>query len=90
MQHVNEAIKKARKNGLIPREITLGESWMAQVLLMPEFWQALGKAEGWKEGVKINGVTQIKGSGWWHHWHDFIDALASGKTPDEFFKEILK
>lgn len=44
---IEQAIIKAQENGLIPREITLGQSWIAQVLLLPEFWQALGKAMGW-------------------------------------------
>lgn len=56
---ISEAIQKAQENGLVPREITLGESWTAQVLLMPEFWQSLGKAIGW-EVVAENGYNEEK------------------------------
>jgi hypothetical protein len=26
---------------------------------------------------------------WQYHWHRFIDHLAEGKTPEDFFRELL-
>lgn len=58
-------------------------------LLDPLFWQALGKAEGWIDGDKDSyGVPKEKW-GWKDQWHRFIDKIADGGTPDEFFKDLL-
>lgn len=68
------------------------------ILLDPQFFQALGKAEGWY-GTKCydcaghfdtplfieNGDPCVR-----HVWHRFIDHLIAGKDADSFFKELLK
>lgn len=94
MTHLNTAIKRAIESGYRPilrGGFTGEENWnIEKILLDPKFFQCLGVAEGWKEGVKINGVIKVKGSGWWCKWHDFIDALADGKTAETFFEELLK
>ena len=53
----------------------------------PLFWQALGKAEGWKEPAEIGGTTT---EGWRFRWHAFINWLANGQDADLFFKNLLK
>ena len=58
-------------------------------ILDPKAWQAVGKVEGWKQGVMIGGVRQIKGSGWWDKMHDLIDALARGETIEDYLGSIL-
>jgi len=80
-------------------------SIQAKMFLDPEFWQALGVSSGFKEredlrnkAIERSGGISYTDNGinntiWYYSlqlWHKFIDALASGKTPDEFFKEILK
>lgn len=72
-------------------------------LFDPLFWQALGKSLGWKEKIhKSAQNTIIKDllrhgtcnwscqPEWLHHWHRFISALAEGKSPDDFFNNLLK
>ena len=61
------------------------------ILLDPDFWKCLGKALGWEgmRGVYTDG-NRKKTEEWLYHWHRFIDHIAEGKKPDEFFNELLK
>lgn len=54
--------------------------------LDPIRWQALGKALGWPKPDRFNRYKV----GWVYQWHLFIDHIASGKSADEFFKELVK
>ena len=48
------------------------------IFLDPEFWCALGRTLGWHhERV------------WKGQWHRFIDQLAEGKTPEDFFAHLI-
>lgn len=72
-------------------------------LLDPLFWQALGKAEGWELWVCDNCHTKYEGpslcpkcrrgsakkKGYQYYWHDFIEHLIAGKSPDTFFQALL-
>lgn len=67
-------------------------SWMKnweRAVLDPTFWQALGKAEGWKK-LHYEDMEGNYDECWQCHWHSFIDHLASGKDADSFFKALLK
>lgn len=67
--------------------------------LDPLFWQALGKSLGWTahcdkaflEGFahKPSTCEGCKKAAWVNRWHQFIDHLASGGTPDDFFTNLL-
>lgn len=71
----------------------------ATVLLDPDFWKALGKAEGWS----YKSVPQIFESAdqdesyldydtieeWKYQMHNFIDHLIAGKEVDSFFNNLL-
>ena len=73
--------------------------WYSEILFDPLFWQALGKAEGWrdkdnsrnkfwtsqKEGNKITLLDE-----WENQCHNFIDHLITSKPIDTFFEELLK
>lgn len=76
-------------------EIGRKKAFACMILLDPAFWQALGKAEGWPtaereemRGIEPNDVSAA--FGWLKYWHRFLDHLASGKSADEFFEEIIK
>lgn len=66
----------------------------------PLFWQALGKAMGWKEFYRQPTPKQEERSNqkvfmrrfprWKKEWHRFIDHLIKGKDAESFFKELLK
>lgn len=58
--------------------------------LDPLFWSALGKAEGWIDSMPSTYDFNHEIPEWKHHWHRFIDHLAEGKSPDDYFKELLK
>lgn len=55
-------------------------------LLDPLFWQALGKVCRWEKHAAFEmGYDHC----WICNWHHFIDALVEGKSPDEFFNQLL-
>lgn len=91
MQHVKKAIERASM-----QDDTRAGYWNCncvdeEIFFDPFFWRALSVAEGWSFMAEGSSVTRSYGTDEWRvRWHNFIDALASGKTPDEFFKEILK
>ena len=99
---IPETIKKAIEGGYDnqnARYIALGlESQThcnySDIFLDPNFWQSLGKAMEWGE-VCINCHNSASScceekynQDWKYFWHNFIDALASGKTAEGFFKEL--
>ncbi len=67
----------------------------------PTFWQSLCLGaklitptidrhnSGKFSGPRIEKVRVTKRETWVYYWHDFIDHLASGGTPDDFFKDLL-
>ena len=67
------------------------------VLLDPEAWKAVGKVEGWKGKVisqKIDPST-IEGvyeeyavEGWYVRMHRMIDALADGKSIEQYLETL--
>ena len=64
-----------------------------EFFLDPLFWQSLGKGLGWEETVEIEIpdfplTPALTATQWKVHWHRFIDALAEGRTSEEFFREL--
>lgn len=62
------------------------------ILLDPLFWQALGKAEGWKKCTMYSFSTGKVYSEheWQFNMHRFIDHIIAGGTVDDFFNNLLK
>ncbi len=63
----------------------------SDTLLDPLFWQALGKGLGWN-GKNMDACCESNPGSqdeWFYNWHNFIDHLASGKSVDSFFEELL-
>lgn len=85
---ISEAIKKAIDNGYNQTKYQWTPWITGQIFMQKEFWQCLGKAMGWKQGGKIGGKFMFKGSGAWLKWHDMVDHLSDGGTPESFFKEL--
>lgn len=59
----------------------------------PNFWSSLGKSLGWAEREEDINQYQFSSKGlrtWKYHWHLFIDHLAEGKSPEDFFKNLIK
>lgn len=60
----------------------------------PEFWRCLGKGMGWCSEIELpNGLCNnckrlYCDSSWLNYWHKLIDALADGKTIDDYFETI--
>jgi hypothetical protein len=64
-----------------------------EFFLDPLFWQSLGKGLGWEETVEVEipdfpMTPALKATQWKVHWHHFIDAVAEGRTPEAFFREL--
>lgn len=80
------AVKYANADGLPDMYARDGYEIIAeQILLDPAFWQALGKARGWKE---YEGGYEDYSAGWVFHWHRLIDHLATGKDVESFFEKL--
>lgn len=54
-------------------------------LLDPKFWQALGKTMGWSIMQMAADGTPVYDTS---EWHAMIDALAEGKTIEEYFETL--
>lgn len=97
---IQEAIKKAIEegwnyNGSDMNEYTGYEHNIKPQLafLDPQFWVCLGKAMGWKKEISCPDhrpccIVMHYEMIWKPYWHDFIDALAEGKSAESFFKEL--
>jgi hypothetical protein len=67
-----------------------------ETFLDPQFWQALGQGLGWDQAIKTlhivdNGrptMVTSTGQSWLSHWHGFVDCLAEGKTPEDYFAQL--
>lgn len=63
--------------------------------LDPLFWQCFGKVMGWKypDGTdvakyRMNDPKHTAYPVYLYHWHRLIDALAEGKTIEQFFESL--
>lgn len=102
---MKDAIQKAIEGGFVETDFhrendDYSTLMPSAVWSDPLFWQALGKAMGFNDTCYHLGqgafrhTTQSCGDPhsmkrWQYEWHDFIDALAEGKSPDEFFTQLL-
>jgi hypothetical protein len=93
---MKKAIELAIKGGW---KMPLGfQGWASEAAIPiatndPSFWQCLGKELGWeKEVTYYNSFTDGKENNdpWRLHWHQFLEALMDGKTPDQFFNSLLE
>jgi hypothetical protein len=100
MTHIEQAIKEAVENGYADHAYcnefdkyeSSGSYCYSTVFLDPLFWQALGKARGWRQDVVEQDVQLLDNKasilvnwGWKLRWHRFIDHLAEGKDAEIFF-----
>lgn len=109
MTHIEQAIKEAESAGYdseypfiegnLPLKVFRRQREIQHVAFLdPSFWQALGKARGWKKECNdcfLAGFARKKycerciSDGYLHQWHSFINVLASNGTPEEFFASIV-
>jgi hypothetical protein len=59
-----------------------------ETFLDPVFWQALGKALGWREEKASVVMYRVTEPEWQSTWHRFIDHLAEGNTAESFFEQL--
>lgn len=58
----------------------------SEILLNPKSFQAVGKVEGWEEHSHAYGMVDM--SGWHSNMHRMIDALAEGKTIEQYLESL--
>ncbi len=96
---IKKAIEGGWRNDFKPDFIVSMETFICRqdkykVLLDPKFWQALGKAEGWKRSREVwcYGSTKFQQckERWQNEMHTFTQHIANGGTIDEFFNNLLK
>lgn len=100
---IQEAIEKAKKGGWqqpLPQFLLNSTIDTRHSFFDPAFWQALGKALGWKSdtfehtrGSHADDFADVEPChcgerDWLYHWHRFIDHLAEGGTPESFFATL--
>jgi len=63
---------------------------VAYALLAPEAWKAVGKVEGWHDKFDgdVSGLRYMSMEPWLVNMHRMIDALADGKTIEEFLATL--
>lgn len=97
MNHTQRAIQLAKSAGYQTTIMSYDDGFYpwAETWLDPKFWQFLEKSLDWQPVCRNDGANnliywpQTCLVGWFYHQHRFIDALASGQTPDDFFATIL-
>lgn len=77
-------------------DVRKGKKWhlrSAEIALNPTFWQALGKACGWKTEKNKSMIEQQSGDVF-QHWYQkamhFYDLVLNGKDTSDYWTEILK
>jgi hypothetical protein len=67
-----------------------------ETFLDPKFWHALGRALGWDAPSDVcircsqgETCTEHHGAYWMYQWHCFIQDIANGKRPEEFFAGLF-
>jgi hypothetical protein len=93
---IEDAIKEAKKGGWEPKkgwhfeDQTIYEPgldipnivWdLEHCFLDPSFWQSLGKELNWNGGEYFSNKWRIE-------LHRFIDYIADGKSPHQFFGDL--
>ena len=93
--HPFGAVKLNGKEWTAP-EVIVNYYHQPTYLLDPSFWQALGKARGWKdddahvwghEDMPMRDEELVL-SAWENKMHDFIHHLAEGKDANSFFANL--
>ncbi len=65
-----------------------------KILLDPKAWEAVGKVEAptgkvaWSEHIEDYGFQSVAVPGWFYQMHLMIDALAEGKSLEEFIETL--
>lgn len=87
---IQEAIEKAYKEGFVyeHHECSFQKEEYEHYLLRPLFWQSLGKAMGWGYTFLRDPCEVFSQEEWKDKWHDFIDYIAEGGTPESFFDTL--
>lgn len=95
---IKEAVASGWNNKYAHFYCPLSDGQDDHAFIDPLFWQALGRARGWKgiveyvieekmeheSSLHIDSAWEV----WQYHQHRFIDALAEGRSVEEFFKEL--
>jgi hypothetical protein len=81
---IQSFIEKAIEGGWRPKGTLYKEDFMDAHILDPEMWKAVGKVEGWSKGLK--GYSREVP--WRRNMHRMVDALAEGKSIEEFLATL--
>lgn len=97
---IQDFLMKAVQGGWKPKDNLVvdkhNENTFAQLVLDPAAWQAVGKVEGWEpigyadtEYTFFDTTNRIKNvEEWYVKMHRMIDALAEGKTIEQFLQDL--
>lgn len=80
---------KLKSMGEVTAQALIFSIGVGNIVIDPEFWRCLGKGLEWPDGW-IKDPAPYFMEEWKAEWHRFIDKIASGGTPDEFFNNLLK
>lgn len=75
------------------------ESGISEWQLDPLAWKAVGKVLGWEDSLWVGQMSQLVGEKlethkwevpqWQYQMHRMLDALAEGKTPNQYLESIM-
>lgn len=91
---IQDFIAKAIEGGWISQWGTMThinlEPIKHEILLDPEAWKAVGKVEGWPDTSEIAQGLPVPMTtiGWLWNMHRMIDALAEGKSVEEYLETL--
>ena len=82
---LSEFRDKAKQGGWWDKE---NVSTDEQMLLDVKAWQAVGKSEGWSQNreSELHALDDV--IDWFYYQHKMIDALAEGKSVEDFIKTL--
>jgi hypothetical protein len=89
-------IKDAEAGGFQLPRMSLDDPFfpVAELLLNPDVWKAVGKTRNWKSDLVYctTSLDEVSQEDWSAilRWHHFIDGLAGGKTIDQALQAISK
>lgn len=101
---ITEFVEKAVAGGWFPKNSNWTTknplSWRKQavakivhkerIFLDPLAWKAVGKVEGWEPNTEydLTAGEQFCFGEWYEYMHDMLDALAEGKTTEQYLETL--
>ncbi len=90
---IDEIYNSAMAGGYRPFPKKDGKPQLEKDVLQVGFWESCGKVEGWGESNAEKNFGRFNGENrymqiWLFYMHEMIDALAEGKSVEDYLKTL--